>query len=317
MDAVTIFGGGAVITALGMGFFAADTWLRGRKGGAAVLQQRRDLWWKFRNGVPLLYPLAERTLRLSPLQAAAEELRLTMAHHGVTTSTVACGSLFWAAAIAAGLLVALWGGGLVGALAAALAVMVGLVSFLKAAASKREQALREEIPDALRAMGTCFTAGLSLQQTLRQTGDELDGRLKELFLQAVHKLDTGASIPEALATFQQRTSLPELSFVAVALDVQHQSGGSVASVLDSAREAVEGELALQRSLRVQTAQAKLSARVVTLLPFVLIALFSLVSKDFLAPFFSSVAGLALLGLALLMQVGGVVLIRRLLRTQGG
>ncbi len=105
--------------------------------------------------------------------------------------------------------------------------------------------------------------------------------------------------------------------MAVALDVQHQSGGSVASVLDSAREAVEGELALQRSLRVQTAQAKLSARVVTLLPFVLIALFSLVSKDFLAPFFSSVAGLALLGLALLMQVGGVVLIRRLLRTQGG
>ena len=83
-------------------------------------------------------------------------------------------------------------------------------------------------------------------------------------------------------------------------------------VLDAARDSVEGELALRRSLKVQTAQAKLSAQVVSVMPFALVAVFSLVSEDFLSPFFASPAGWALLGLALGMQAAGVGMVRRVL-----
>ena len=86
-------------------------------------------------------------------------------------------------------------------------------------------------------------------------------------------------------------------------------------VLDAARETVEGELELTRSLRVQTAQAKLSARIVSVMPIVLVALFSLVSKDFLGPFFSSFAGMALLCIAIAMQVAGIVSVRHMLKVE--
>ena len=89
----------------------------------------------------------------------------------------------------------------------------------------------------------------------------------------------------------------------------------MSSVLDAARESGEGEIDLMRSLRVQTAQAKLSARIVTLMPFILVALFSLMSKDFLTPFFTSFAGFCLLGLALSMQLAGVLMVRRMLRVE--
>ena len=49
------------------------------------------------------------------------------------------------------------------------------------------------------------------------------------------------------------------------------------------------------------------------MPFVLIALFSLMSPGFLSPFFESMAGMALLAAALVMQVAGVVLVHRILR----
>ncbi len=75
-------------------------------------------------------------------------------------------------------------------------------------------------------------------------------------------------------------------------------------VLDAARDSVEGELSLRRALKVQTAQAKLSAQVVSVMPFALVAVFSLVSEDFLAPFFASASGWALLALALGMQAAG-------------
>ena len=87
-------------------------------------------------------------------------------------------------------------------------------------------------------------------------------------------------------------------------------------VLDAARDSMKGELALRRSLRVQTAQAKLSARIVVVMPFILVAVFSLASPDFLTPFFSSVFGYALFALAVFMQVAGVVLVHRALSVDG-
>lgn len=194
--------------------------------------------------------------------------------------------------------------------------LVALCAAVKNDAERREAAVRDEVPDALRSVGVCFRAGLSLMQTLEQTASEMKGPLGELFLSAALVLRTGGTASEALALFRRRADEPELAFVAVALDVQHQSGGSLAAVLDAARESVESEIELARSLKVQTAQAQLSARIVTAMPFVLIALFSLMSPGFLAPFFESVGGMALLGAALVMQVAGVVLVHRMLDTGG-
>ena len=191
------------------------------------------------------------------------------------------------------------------------------VARLRALEERRRDALRDAVPEALRSMGVCFRSGFSLLQTLQQVADEAPGPLGTLFGRAAHRLQTGHGAAEALGALREGATVPELSFVAVALDVQHEAGGSLAQVLDAARESVEGEMELRRSLRVQTAQAKLSARIVSVMPFALIAVFSLVSEDFLEPFFSSATGLALLALALGMQAAGVLAVRRMLAVEVG
>lgn len=177
---------------------------------------------------------------------------------------------------------------------------------------RRAEAIREEIPDALRSMSVCSHVGYSLQQTFAQAGHEVAEPLNALFLRAAHDLDTGKTADEALEDFRRRANISELSFVAVALDVQHKAGGSLRQVLDAARDSVESELELKRNLRVQTAQAKLSARIVSLMPFILIGLFSFLSPGFLKPFFQSIEGFSLLGLAAFMQIAGIILVRKLL-----
>ena len=67
----------------------------------------------------------------------------------------------------------------------------------------------------------------------------------------------------------------------------------------------------------QTSQAKLSARIVTIMPFVLVGIFSLMSPGFLAPFFESLPGMLLLAAALAMQAVGVLAVHRLLDVSGG
>ncbi len=192
-------------------------------------------------------------------------------------------------------------------------VFVGTLALVRNKSDKMNQEMREQVPEALRSLSMSFRSGHTLPQTLSDSAQETSGYLGHLFSVAADRLEMGATPSEALGVMRANPRVPELSFVAVALDVQHRTGGSIAPVLESATESVEGELKLMRALRVQTAQAKLSASIVTVMPFVLVALFSLMSPDFLSPFFSSFLGLALLALALIMQLTGVLIVRRMLK----
>lgn len=308
------------------GFLVADGWFarreRRQRHQLAIQQGEGEaktpswLEWRLLHGVRLFMPLSQALLRKVMVRRYACWTQLALEEKGLASTIEGIVSLLMVAAlvvIGAGWLIA---GSPVFGIALAGAAVVGFCSAVKTQSERRAAALRDEIPDALRSLGVCFRAGLSLMQTLRQTAQEMKGPLGALFQSAALLLNAGGTASEALAVFRQRSDVPELAFVAVALDVQHRSGGSVAHVLDAARESVEGEIELATSLRVQTAQAKLSARIVTLMPFVLVALFSFMSPGFLDPFFGSLPGMLLLSAALLMQVAGVLLVRRMLDVEG-
>lgn len=193
----------------------------------------------------------------------------------------------------------------IGLLCASLAVLA------RREREKRAEELREAIPDTLRSLSSCFQAGFSILQTFRYIENNSQSALRAYFGRAVYVLETGGGITTALRELRKAPS-GEMSFVAVALEIQHEAGSSIKPVLDAASESISSELELRRSLRVQTAQAKLSARVVSLMPFALIVVFTLTTEDFLTPFFQSFAGIALLVLALVMQIAGIMLVRRML-----
>lgn len=320
MDPITGLGGIGVAFAAATGVFAGavlhDRSRRSRRMQVLLKSEERPaaswLGWRLAKGVRWLRPVAERLMRWSPAARYSGWLRAAAEARGVRASGAALLSDVLGAAGACVLAGWVAASSPVFGCAAAACLVVGLGNMGKSDAERRECQMRDEVPDALRSLGVCFRAGLSLMQTLRQTGSELKGPLGDVFLAAARVLETGGTASEALALFERRAGISDLAFVAVALDVQHTSGGSLASVLEAARESVEGEIELARSLRVQTAQAKLSARIVTFMPFGLIALFSLMSPGFLMPFFSSFAGMALLAVALVMQAAGVMLVHRML-----
>ncbi|MDR0513696.1 MAG: type II secretion system F family protein [Coriobacteriaceae bacterium] len=268
-----------------------------------------------RRGVPLLTPCARLLLRWGKMRAFIDAAQAYLESRGYRTWPEGLCSLCCLGAVLIGMGASLFSASLIGGISAVLVCCLIASTVVARAKEARITALREAVPDALRAMAVCSQAGLSLAQTFKQVSVEGKGPLATLYLHAVHDLETGHTVAEALDHFKKAASIPELAFVSVALDVQHRAGGSLQQVLEVARESVENELELKRSLKVQTAQAKLSAQIVSVMPLALIALFSLISPGFLSPFFQSVPGLVLLGLAVLMQVSGILLVRRIL--EGG
>lgn len=271
---------------------------------------------KLKGGVRPLLNLSGKAIAAFPFVGDTCQSACILAQdRGMDVSKEALLSLLLAATLATAVLGVLLGGSVVFGLAAGCIVFAGSAAYVRNKGEKRDLAMREEIPDVLRALSMSFRSGHSLSQTLSEASKETSGHLSRMLSSAADRLDMGATTTEALSAMRNNARLPELSFVAVALDVQHRSGGSIAPVLESATESIEGELKLMRSLRVQTAQAKLSASIVTVMPFILVALFSLMSPDFLSPFFSSVLGMAVLALALMMQLAGVLIVRRMLKVE--
>lgn len=326
MEAQDWFAGIAVITAFSSGvLIVLPAMARMRQAARSVRSldvaggsnAQQSLWTSLlRNGIPALAPASQRLLRIKvvhryvALVLNACRLRgLSASETGLTTVVLGVFLAVLAATVIAGM--PFFG-----------IVMLAACAIAAAAIAKRAQEaererLREEIPAVLRSMSACFHAGYTLLQTFRQVAVESNGKLSGYFERAASGLETGKTVDRVLEELRRDADLPELGFVVVALEVQHRTGGSLQHILDAAFEAVEEELSLRRTLRVQTAQARLSARVVTVMPFVLLAVLSLLSQDFLAPFVGSPTGMAVLAVALAMQAAGVVAVRRLLEVRDG
>ena len=197
------------------------------------------------------------------------------------------------------------------ACAPVLVVVVLRAALFRSVENERAR-LREQVPDALRCMEACLHAGLSLPQTFYEVSTQIDQPARGLFARVSRDLELGYSMNEALERFRSVAELPELSFVAMALDVQYACGGSATPILRSAEQSVASDLELRRSLRVQTAQAKLSAQIVSIMPFALVFVISALDPGFLAPFFSSAGGALLLLMAVSMLAAGVLMVRRML-----
>lgn len=322
MEASTVFAAAGFMSAFASAFLLSKPLARDvQKRAAATRMQQASFQKGFfaslvRNGVPWLKPLARFLLANKHIKAGIVHGKSILHLKGLVTTAENLCSLCCVCLIVAGASLGIIGGSLLFALVGSACIVVAAVFFLAREREKQAYELRDAIPDALRSMSVCFGVGFSLLQTFHQVAQEVDGPLRDLFLQAVNELETGQTASEALAVFK-KSQVNELAFIAVALDIQHKVGGSMQQVLDSARESVESEIELSRSLKVQTAQAKMSARVVSSMPLILVALFSFISQDFLAPFFQSALGLILLGVAISMQIGGILLVRKTLRVEVG
>ena len=274
---------------------------------------RLSLWRDLlRNGFPAFRLPAELLLKLRPWREACEQIYRNLDIQSFTSTSQQLSELL--------LLGSLISGGAAWFLftdAFIAGGMLLLVPFIigtqaKSKARKRQQQMREQLPDALQCLGFCFLAGCTIAQAIEQTAQETANPLRSELVRTSDDIQSGLAIREALAALEQRNQLAELSFLAVALEIQHHTGGSLKDLLESAAESVRTAVSLKKQLQVQTAQARLSFKVVAFMPLALCMVLSLAMEGYLASFFSSAQGLAILLSAIGMELAGIIMIRRIL-----
>ena len=268
-----------------------------------------------RNGVPSLVPLVRFLGRARWLERTFSNAASFLRRRGWASGPESAGTLFVASFLFMTAAVFFTARSFVAALLVPSCVLLAAAVYLSRERVREQDLLRDQVPDALRCMEACLHAGLSLPQAFAEVAEEMEAPAKELFSRVSRDLDLGFSVEQSLSRFRDSSEIEELAFVAMALDVQYVCGGNAKPVLQSAEDSIARSLDLRRLLRVQTAQARFSAQIVSVMPMFLLAIVSVVSPGFLNPFFESATGLALLVVAAGMQVVGILLVKRTLEIE--
>ncbi|MCL2333131.1 MAG: type II secretion system F family protein [Actinomycetia bacterium] len=175
--------------------------------------------------------------------------------------------------------------------------------------------MRAALPDLLDQLAQTLRAGLSLHQAIMRLEEQPDATLAELLHALNVDLSLGYSVSESLERFQAKVLLPELRMVALALELQHRTGGNIAELLERSAGLQRQSLQMLRSLRAQTAQGRMSVRLVVAIPLSLVAVMALVMPDYLGSFLSSNLGLALALLACVLLGIGFAGVRRVVNIE--
>jgi len=128
--------------------------------------------------------------------------------------------------------------------------------------------LRAQMPDMIELLASSVRAGLPVTEAFRSVARELGPPTCDEFERVVREMSLGTAVDVALASVYQRTGVAEYSIFSVTLSVQSRSGGRLAETIQTLAETIRQRLALASRAQALAAEAKLSAMVLTLLPFI-------------------------------------------------
>jgi tight adherence protein B len=178
-------------------------------------------------------------------------------------------------------------------------------------AVRAERALERELPDALRRVAAELGAGRTADRALVAAASA-GGAAGEAFALAGRRAAAGEDIAAALATaLGQRAR-----FAAAAVSLQLRAGGDLPALLRSLARRLDERRGVNAEIRALTAQARLSARVVPLLPVVGLALAALLDAGAVRLLLTTAPGLAIVAGAAVLDLAGLLAIRAIARGIG-
>lgn len=193
--------------------------------------------------------------------------------------------------------------------------LAGLPSLLALHRRRRRLARMEaQLPDALDLLCGALRAGHALPSALRLVADDTEAPLADEFRILVDEVGYGASLADALRRLALRNPGGDIGCFVVAVLIQRDTGGNLTELLAGIAALVRERQKLRGQVRVHTAEARLSAWILGLLPFVLAAGLHLAHPQFMSLLWTDEAGRSLLLTALAMLVAGVWWMRALVRS---
>jgi tight adherence protein B len=179
--------------------------------------------------------------------------------------------------------------------------------------SERLHGIERQLPEAADLVSRSLKAGHALTATLQMLADELPEPISSEFRQVSDEVSFGSPLNDALQRLAERVPLTDLRYMVVAILIQREAGGNLSEVMTNVSLLIRQRLKLMGDVKTMSAEGRLSAVILCMLPIAIAAVFAVISPDYLVSFWNDPAGPKMLGVALAMMIFGVLWMRMIVR----
>ncbi len=170
-----------------------------------------------------------------------------------------------------------------------------------------------QLEPAMHLMAGGLRVGLALRQALANVIEELPDPARYEFRRVVGQTNLGASVYDAIDSMAHRMPCHESSMISKVFRVQSETGGDLARILDQLAETIKDRRQVQRKVAALTAEGKMSAWVLMLIPVALGAFIAATQHDMAHALGYTLIGHIVLGVIVVLELFAFLWLRQLLR----
>jgi tight adherence protein B len=184
--------------------------------------------------------------------------------------------------------------------------------FLRAAANY-SGLLFVQIPDAISLVLRVVRAGLPISEAIRTIALESPSPTADEFGRVAQETSIGVPLEVAVLNLYRRSGVQEYAFLSVTLGLQSQSGGNLAETLANLSDLVRRRVAMAAKVKALSAEARASATILIIMPFVVGAVLAVISPAYVADLFVHERSSAFLLAFVVLMTTGILTMRWMIR----
>jgi tight adherence protein B len=251
--------------------------------------------------VPIIQRAVELTGEFADRQGFLDKLELRLERANMPLRAAEAIFFTGASAVVLALLAFVATGNLLmGVVAGALAVILPM-AMLNFKVRSRQKAFVSQLPDMLALLAGTLKAGYSIGQGFESISTEISDPMGRELRRVVTETRLGRSLEESLESVAIRMDSDDFGWTVMAIKIQREVGGNLAELLMTVADTMTQRERLRRDVSTLTAEGRMSAIIIGILPPGLAAVLAVMNPEYIAVLFKPGLGYALLAAALVMM----------------
>ncbi len=209
---------------------------------------------------------------------------------------------------------ALWPAVLPGSIIGAIVTVAGFQlppMIVKLIYEKRCTSFVDQMVDGLTIMANGIKAGSNPQESMKRVVEIMGAPMSQEFSQVLYQMQVGDSFESALNDLGTRIARPDVQMFVTSINILKETGGNLAETFQTIVMVIRERQKVEKKIQALTAQGLTQGIIVTLIPFILLGVFTVIDPNFIKPMFNTTLGLVLLFAMLGLQIIGGVVIKKL------
>ena len=181
------------------------------------------------------------------------------------------------------------------------------------ARKKRMTQFEVQLPEVTDLISRSLRAGHAFPSAIQMVSEEMPDPVATEFRITFDEINYGIGMNDALQNLATRVPLTDLRYFVIAVLIQRESGGNLAEILGNISKIIRERLKLFAQIRVLSAEGKMSAWVLGILPFAVGSVISVVNPKYISALFTDPVGLKMVAFGVVMIIIGVLWMRSIIR----